>query len=151
MHFCGSAFCVSMLSHDQFFVTPKDCSLPGSSVHGILQARLEWVAISHFSRSSWPRDRTWVSCTGRQISYHWATGEGSAFCNGIQCYRDVPSKSGWKTKQLSKWTQKLWHNLLRTLRNNVTTLLFKFILLLHQLPLIRSIERQEDMQTHTCK
>ena len=41
---------------------PMDCSLPGSSLHGILQARvLEWVAIS-FSRASFPpRDRTWVS------------------------------------------------------------------------------------------
>ena len=40
---------------------PMDCSLPGSSVHGIFQARvLEWVAI--FSRvSSRPRDQTWVS------------------------------------------------------------------------------------------
>ena len=39
-----------------------DCSLPGSSVHGILQARiLEWVAISFSRRSSRPRDRTWVS------------------------------------------------------------------------------------------
>ena len=35
-----------------FFVTPMDCSLPGSSVHGISQARiLEWVAMS-FSRGS---------------------------------------------------------------------------------------------------
>ena len=42
---------------------PMDCSLPGSSVHGIFQARvLEWVAISFFRRSSWPRDRTQVSC-----------------------------------------------------------------------------------------
>ena len=42
---------------------PVDCSSPGSSIHGILQARiLEWVAIS-FSRGSFqPRDRTWVSC-----------------------------------------------------------------------------------------
>ena len=42
---------------------PVDCSPPGSSVHGILQATaLEWVAV-HFSRgSSWPRDRTQVSC-----------------------------------------------------------------------------------------
>ena len=41
---------------------PMDCSPPGSSVHGILQARiLEWVAIS-FSRASSPsRDQTWVS------------------------------------------------------------------------------------------
>ena len=35
---------------------PMDCSPPGSSVHGILQARLlEWVAISFSRRSSWPR------------------------------------------------------------------------------------------------
>ena len=39
-----------------------DCSPPGSSAHGILQARiLEWVAISSSRGSSWPRDRTWVS------------------------------------------------------------------------------------------
>ena len=38
---------------------PMDCSSPGSSVHGILQARiLEWVAISFFRGSSWPRNGT---------------------------------------------------------------------------------------------
>ena len=50
---------------------PMDCSLPGSSVHGILQARiLEWVATSYSRGSFWPRDRTRVSCNsclGRQI------------------------------------------------------------------------------------
>ena len=46
---------------------PIDCSLPGSSVHGILQARiLEWVAILFSRGSSQPRDRTWVSW----ILYH---------------------------------------------------------------------------------
>ena len=41
---------------------PMDCSLAGSSVHGILQARiLEWVAIFFSRGSSRPRDRTWVS------------------------------------------------------------------------------------------
>ena len=41
---------------------PVDCSLPGFSVHGILQARiLEWVAISFSRGSSSPRDRTRVS------------------------------------------------------------------------------------------
>ena len=41
---------------------PMDCSLPGSSLHGILQARvLEWVAISFSRGSSRPRDRTQVS------------------------------------------------------------------------------------------
>ena len=41
---------------------PVDCSLPGSSVHGILQTRiLEWIAISFSRGSSRPRDWTWVS------------------------------------------------------------------------------------------
>ena len=41
---------------------PMDCSPPGSSVHGILQARiLEWVAIPFSRESSQPRDRTQVS------------------------------------------------------------------------------------------
>ena len=36
---------------------PMDCSLPGSSIHGIFQTRiLEWVAISFSRRSSRPRD-----------------------------------------------------------------------------------------------
>ena len=47
--------------------------LPGSSVHGILQARiLEWVAISSSRRSSQPRDQTSVSCVyciGRRIFF----------------------------------------------------------------------------------
>ena len=51
-----------------------DCSLPGSSVHGILQARLlEWVALPSSRGSSWPRDSTHVSCVsciGRRILYH---------------------------------------------------------------------------------
>ena len=42
---------------------PVDGHLPGSSVHGILRARiLEWVAISYSRGSSWPRDQTRVSC-----------------------------------------------------------------------------------------
>ena len=41
---------------------PMDYSLPGSSVHGILQARIvEWVAISSSKESFWPRDRIWIS------------------------------------------------------------------------------------------
>ena len=49
---------------------PMGCSWPGSSVHGILQERiLEWVAISFSRRSSQPRDRTLVSCIGRQVLY----------------------------------------------------------------------------------
>ena len=41
---------------------PMDCSPPASSIHGILQARLEWVAIPCFRGYSGPRDGSWVSC-----------------------------------------------------------------------------------------
>ena len=56
-----SLSCVWLLCH------PTDscdsCSSPGSGVHGIFQARiLEWVAISSSRVSSWPRDRTPISC-----------------------------------------------------------------------------------------
>ena len=55
---------------------PVDCSLPGSSIHGILQARiLEWAAISLSRGSSRPRDRTRVSrIAGRHFNF-WATRE----------------------------------------------------------------------------
>ena len=42
---------------------PMDCSLPGSSVHGIFQARvLEWVAISFLQGILRLKDQTWISC-----------------------------------------------------------------------------------------
>ena len=50
---------------------PMDYSLPGFSVHGILQARiLEWVSIPSSKVSSQPRDWTWSSCICRQSIYH---------------------------------------------------------------------------------
>ena len=50
---------------------PMNYSPPGSSVHGILQARiLEWFAISSSRGSLRLRDQTCVSCIGRQILYH---------------------------------------------------------------------------------
>ena len=53
-----------------------DCSLPGFSVHGILQARiLEWVAIPFSRGSSQPRDQTQVSHTVGGFFTVWATGE----------------------------------------------------------------------------
>ena len=53
-----------------------DYSLPGSSVHEILQARiLEWVAISFSRVSTQPRDQTWVSCIAGRFFTNWATKE----------------------------------------------------------------------------
>ena len=61
----------------QTLCDPMDYSLPGSSVHGISQARiLEWVAISFSRETSHPRDWThisWITCTGRWLLYHSAT------------------------------------------------------------------------------
>ena len=58
---------------------PMDCSPPGSSVHGIFQARvLEWVAIAFSRASSRPRDWTRVSpIVGRRFTV-WATREAQS-------------------------------------------------------------------------
>ena len=67
---------------------PMDCSLPGSSLHGILQARvLEWVAISFSRGSSRPRDRTQVSHIG-----------GRHF--NLSATREAPASSLWKNFNL---------------------------------------------------
>ena len=58
-----------------------DCSLPGSSVHGILQARiLEWVAISFSRGFSLPKDGACVSCITGKFFTIWATKEAKHYC-----------------------------------------------------------------------
>ena len=65
---------------------PMDCSLPGSSVHGILQGRiLEWIAISFSRGSSQSRDRTQVSCIAGRFFTIWATRE-ACLCWGLREY-----------------------------------------------------------------
>ena len=70
---------------------PIDCSPPGSSVHGISQARiLEWVATSCFRGSSWPKDRTRVSCVScisRWILSHCVTWKAHKKGMMIVCKR----------------------------------------------------------------
>ena len=79
---------------------PVDCSQPGSSVHGILQASiLEWVAISFSRRSSRLRDWSQVSCTGRRILYHLRhQGSPSIFISVTNLPQSPESRSlphGW--------------------------------------------------------
>ena len=58
------------------FCNPRDHSPLGSSVHGILQARiLEWIAIPFSRAPSWPRGQTWVSCTAGRLFAVWVTKE----------------------------------------------------------------------------
>ena len=72
---------------------PVDCSPPGSSVHGILQARvLEWAAISFSRGSSWSRDRTRVSGIAGRCFNLWATREAQykyALLFSLHFARDV--------------------------------------------------------------
>ena len=59
---------------------PTDCSLPDSSVHGILQARiLEWVVIPFSRGFSQPRNQIGVSCIAGGFFTSWATMEAPRF------------------------------------------------------------------------
>ena len=61
---------------------PMDCSPPGSSVHGLSQARmLEWVVLPFSMGSSQPRDQTRVSCISRWILYHLSRQGSPVMCN----------------------------------------------------------------------
>ena len=73
--------CVHTLSHIHLFATPWTIAHQAPLVHGIFQARiLKWVAISFSRGSSWPRDRTHVSCvscTDKQVLFlfvFWQAG-----------------------------------------------------------------------------
>ena len=83
---------------------PTDCSLPGSSVHGILQARiLAWVPLPFCRGSSQPKDQmcvSYVSCIGRQVLYHWATWE--APYRWIEMFRFSRGEGDWVCR-LREW------------------------------------------------
>ena len=74
LHSCPVCVQTKSLQSCLTLCRPIDYSPPGSSVHGILQARiLEWVVMPRSNGSSWPRDQTRVSsvsCIGRQVLYH---------------------------------------------------------------------------------
>ena len=84
-----------------------DCSLSGSSVHGILQARiLEWVSISFSRGSSKARDRTWVSCIVSRFFTVWATREFNSHWMSLNktvwCIDMLALHSGVKNKLTRK-------------------------------------------------
>ena len=72
---------------------PMYCNLPGSSVHGILQARILELVVIPFSRgSSQPRDQTLFSCNGGGIFTVLATGGEKLF--GLQIYFSIEVSLG---------------------------------------------------------
>ena len=84
---------------------PMDCSLSGSSVHGIFQAKvLEWIAISFSRGSSRPRNRTQVSrIAGRRFTV-WATREAVTIIHSKPLYHD------WSTEIIEFYIIKLPFN-----------------------------------------
>ena len=73
---------------------PMGCSLPGSSVHASLLAKiLEWVAISFSRGSSWPRNWTWASCTAGRLLTDWAIRKDP--CEGSHCFHFFPFYLPW--------------------------------------------------------
>ena len=73
-----------------------DCSPPGSSVHGILQARiLEWVAMPFSRGPSWPRDWTWVSSIAGRFFTNWTTKDVFVILIAISYYI-VKAGCSWK-------------------------------------------------------
>ena len=80
---------------------PMDCSLPGSSGHGIFQARiLEWVAMSFSRGSSQPRNWTGVSCIAGRFFTNWVTREAPTHSS--------PLLSAAPPRALCPRTQHLW-------------------------------------------
>ena len=78
----------------QLFVTLMDCGPPGSSVHGILQARIpEWVPMPFSRGSSRPSDWARVSCIAGGFFRVWPTREDR-----------VPVKLNLKNRQKSRFT-----------------------------------------------
>ena len=70
---------------------PLDCSLPGSSVHGIFQARtLERAAISSSKESSWPKNWDCVSCIGRQILTTLPPGKSKSLLSEMETFPALP-------------------------------------------------------------
>ena len=92
---------------------PMGCSPPGSSVHGIFQARiLEWVAIPFSKWSSPPRDQTWVSCSAGRFFASWATREVKwtevaqpclTLCDPMDCSLPGSSVDGIFQARILEW------------------------------------------------
>ena len=78
-----------------------DCSPPGFSVHGILQARiLEWVATPSSRGSSWPRNQTQVSCIAGRFFTVWANREAQGKVKTMGCWLQKA-----RLRTLNRWDQ----------------------------------------------
>ena len=88
---------------------PTDWRPPGSSVHGIFQARIvEWVAIPSSRGSSWPRDRTWAFCIAGWF-FTVCFARQSLFCGGCAWPLFLTAQALYESfeQQWSDWGREL--------------------------------------------
>ena len=92
---CVCACVCSVTQSCPALCNPMEYSLPGSSVHGILQARiLEWVAMPSSRESSQPRDETcvsYVSCIGKQNLSIAPPGKPYTTISSVQSVQSCPT------------------------------------------------------------
>ena len=96
---CSRALCPALCD-------PVDGSPPGSSIHGILQARiLEWVAISFSRGSSWPRDRTQVSRIAGRCFNLWPSFPGyhRRFWKSVWFNHTLMNLVSLRRQKLNRW------------------------------------------------
>ena len=87
-----------------------DCSLPGSSVHGIFQAIvLEWVAISFSRGSSQPRDRTRVFHIVDRRFTIWATEDTCTLKSTSELFTRARTWKKPRWPLADEWIRKLWY------------------------------------------
>ena len=87
--------CVQAKLLQSCLCNPMDHSPPGSSIHGILQARiLEWVVISFFRGSSQPRDWTQVSHIAGRCFNLWSTREAQYMYHNFLIYSSADGHLG---------------------------------------------------------
>ena len=101
---------------------PQECSLPGSSVHGVFQARiLEWVVIPFSRGSSQPRAWTCVSCIAERFFTIWATTAAPTIM------KEGKGRRIWSWETANWWlAQRPWHKILVLFPYCFITLQFPF-------------------------
>ena len=116
--------CVSVTLSCLTLCDPINCSPPGFSVHGILQARiLEWIAMASSRGSSQPRDWAWVSSIVGRLFYHLShrahvgTTEYLLMVSGefvISSFLSCCNKNlkWWMDQHYSPWTDQCYSSVL---------------------------------------
>ena len=99
----GYFFFLSLTQSSPTVCSPMDCSPPGSSAHGIFQAKiLEWVALPFSRGSSQPRDWTQVSCIAGRLFTIWATRKTPCMLYELIIGDGQKTKSLWNKANVLK-------------------------------------------------